>query len=410
MGKVRVQGREELSISTVETQDMTSGKTHTSRDEAAAHRVDKSAHHHRPRLFYLDFIRAFATILIVITHFNNPFLTVKGAHPIFFNRPFNIYVGDWGVSLFLIISGAALMYTHGTQKKTDWKRFYYRRFITIFPMYWIAYIVVNLCLFIRGHGSLPYSAPKWRILLSVFAFDGLASTGGIKTFYTLGEWFLGFIIIFYLIYPLMQAGVRDHPWTTAMCILALYCVTVVYVRFIDVSHTGVTINGYTFPAAILLTMRLPELAFGMYFTHYMKKINPWAGLIALAFLVVQCIYPFAGLLLDDIAVTTVGIASFVILVWIARWFDIAVIKTSVKWIARYSYPIFLVHHQLITFVFRHVGPTTLNVAQTYLLFAVDCIVIGITAVILDLVEKQVLSGIRFISCRRQIHRTKAKQQ
>lgn len=357
----------------------------------------KQPRQHRPRLFYLDFIRAFATILIVITHFNNPFLTVKGAHPIFLNRPFNIYVGDWGVSLFLIISGAALMYTHGRQPKTDWKHFYYRRFITIFPMYWIAYISANIILFIRGRGSLPYSAPKWRILLSVFAFDGLASTGGIKTFYTLGEWFLGFIIIFYLVYPLLQAGVRDHPWITACCILVLYVATVIYVRFIDVSHIGVTINGYTFPAAVLLTMRLPELAFGMYFTHYMTKVNSWGLVSALAVLIVQCVYPFAGLLLGDIAVTVVGIASFVVLVWLARWFDIRAFRKLVAWVARYSYPIFLVHHQLITFVFRHVSPTSLSAIQAYLLFAIDCLVICLLALILDFVEKKVVGGIVFLS-------------
>lgn len=65
--------------------------------------------HKRPRLFYLDLVRALAAIIIVITHFNNPYMI---GHSVFAYEPFGIYIGGLGVSLFLIISGAALMYTY----------------------------------------------------------------------------------------------------------------------------------------------------------------------------------------------------------------------------------------------------------------------------------------------------------
>ena len=60
----------------------------------------------RPRLFYLDLVRALATLIIVLTHFNNPYLA--GGGYLLTNQPFGIYVGGLGVSLFLIISGSAL--------------------------------------------------------------------------------------------------------------------------------------------------------------------------------------------------------------------------------------------------------------------------------------------------------------
>ena len=50
----------------------------------------------------------------------------------------NIYIGDWGVSLFFIISGAALMYVY--EKKCELKTFYKKRFFSIYPMFWMAYI------------------------------------------------------------------------------------------------------------------------------------------------------------------------------------------------------------------------------------------------------------------------------
>ena len=87
----------------------------------------------KKRLFYLDFIRALATIIIVICHYdalfiynvNRPDLTIGTAYP------FNIYIGSLGVSLFLIISGASLMYTYG-DKDLNPKEFYKKRFKRIF--------------------------------------------------------------------------------------------------------------------------------------------------------------------------------------------------------------------------------------------------------------------------------------
>ena len=59
----------------------------------------------RERLFYLDFIRAIAAIAIVITHYNATFLYMD---PPITNcyvidaYVFNVYIGSFGVSLFLI--------------------------------------------------------------------------------------------------------------------------------------------------------------------------------------------------------------------------------------------------------------------------------------------------------------------
>lgn len=159
----------------------------------------------RPRLFYLDLIRAIAAVLIVITHYNNPFLQ---SHPVFINEPFGIYIGNLGVSLFLIISGAALMYNHGGVKKLELKSFYWKRFKTLYPMFWIAFIVANAFLFLRAGGNPHPGVPKENIIFSILGVDGLLANAAIPTFYTLGEWFLGFIIIFYLVFPLLRWGVK----------------------------------------------------------------------------------------------------------------------------------------------------------------------------------------------------------
>lgn len=69
-----------------------------------------------PRIFYLDFIRAIAVFMIILTHYNALYIYMEPQHlekTILTTYPFGIYIGNLGVALFFIISGAALMHTYG---------------------------------------------------------------------------------------------------------------------------------------------------------------------------------------------------------------------------------------------------------------------------------------------------------
>ena len=65
----------------------------------------------KPRLFYLDLIRTVALVSILIIHFN---ATVTGyftlpSHLFGSTLPFGIYLGDFGSSLFFIVSDACIL-------------------------------------------------------------------------------------------------------------------------------------------------------------------------------------------------------------------------------------------------------------------------------------------------------------
>ena len=47
----------------------------------------------RKRVFYLDLVRALAAVLVVITHFNNPYLHQAQKRHVFAYEPFGIYAG-----------------------------------------------------------------------------------------------------------------------------------------------------------------------------------------------------------------------------------------------------------------------------------------------------------------------------
>ena len=314
----------------------------------------------KPRLFYLDWVRGLSAILIVITHFNNPYLV---EHPIFANSPFGIYIGSLGVSQFLIISGAALMYSHEDAEKLDLKRFYWKRCKSIFPMFWIAFIAANVYLFLRQGGIVAAQAPKYSVLLSVIGMDGYLANAGIPTFYTLGEWFLGFILLFYVIFPLLRYGVKRHPWITGVIIAILYVLTIVLYP-----------DSQGMPSDLLLTTRLPELAFGMYFVRFIKKVPHVVGAAAVVLLAVQ---QSTDILKGNVAVTLVGVAFFLFLVWISQWVDRQPVRVAIGSLSKYSYAIFLVHHQVIMQVYTIVNPDSLGVSNAYLLFVADMLIIAV---------------------------------
>ena len=322
----------------------------------------------RPRLFYLDLVRALATLIIVLTHFNNPYLA--GGGYLLTNQPFGIYVGGLGVSLFLIISGSALTYTYGGAGGLDLKRFYWKRFKGIYPMFWIAWFCVVVYYFIVTCGSPPIRAPLRNMVFTVLGMDGYLANFHVPTAYILGEWFLGFIVIFYIIFPVLLWGVERFPVLTAAVLLLIYGATLLGLP----SDPG-------FPTSILLPVRLPELVFGMYFVKYVERIPPVVVVPAAVVLAVSALLPRQ--IPEDVATTAVGMSFFLILVVLGRVVAIGPVKVLVSLIAKYSYPIFLMHHVVIMEMYAKINTTTFLPVQWWFMLAAICLVTFALAVALD---------------------------
>ena len=319
----------------------------------------------RKRVFYLDLVRALAAVLVVITHFNNPYLHQAQKRHVFAYEPFGIYIGNLGVSLFLIISGAALMMTYGGPR-LDLRVFYWKRFKGIYPMFWTAWILGTLYFFLANQGVARNHAPTRAFLFTLFGMDGMVANFHIQTMYLLGEWFLGFIVLFYIVFPLLRWAVMTYPKTTAAAIFAIYAVTFVLLN--EIPHS--------FPNLIVLPLRLPELAFGMYFVRYVRRLPTWAILPwVLPCTCVLIISARRPLLNEDFATPFVGVACFFILAMAARYLDVGPVREPVALIAKYSYPIFLVHHVVIMKIFESTDTRAFSTLQLYMLFAAMSVIV-----------------------------------
>ena len=159
----------------------------------------------KKRLYYLDFIRVFSMFAIIVFHFNcmiKPHNVYAGDKAIIFCNYINGNLGQIGVSLFFIISGASLMYTYG--KSIDLKQYYKKRWLGIFPMFYLAWALGMIFYFYRFYSLNPFMVerPRWTILLTLLGMDGYMADI-VPNYYILGEWFLGCIICLYIIFPLL---------------------------------------------------------------------------------------------------------------------------------------------------------------------------------------------------------------
>ena len=328
----------------------------------------------KERIFYLDFIRAVATILILMTHFNAVFLYAGMPEKVFITSSIaNLYIGDFGVSLFFIISGASLMYVYDEQ--CSLKKFYKRRFLSIYPMFWIAYLIAFLYQFYQMQG-INQNIPKINILYTVFGFDGYFSAY-IPTFYILGEWFLGCIILMYFIFPLMRFGLKKNVAVTVGLTVLFYFIFM----FCNIP----------FNKTEIIFVRLPEILFGMLFIKYRKKVK-WP--VALGALIVLILNGILKPELDcNYQTTYIGIAAFLLLVFVSQYLRSNFIYRVSAVISKYSYAVFLVHHVIIMQILYKFDLNNVSRFYSCLLFLLCCCVIALFAKLLYMLHSAVMKEI-----------------
>ena len=137
--------------------------------------------------------------------------------------------GTWGalfVSLFFMLSGAALYYNWSSRMtafrgKGGVLDFYFKRWLAIFPMFYIAWFIFYLVNAFSFGRLWNWGGPYRKLILTFFGVDGYFMYREMN-YYTVGEWFLGAIIILYILYPLLQLGMNKAPLISTFIIVFLF--------------------------------------------------------------------------------------------------------------------------------------------------------------------------------------------
>lgn len=288
----------------------------------------------KERLKYVDVIRFFAVCLIVISHFNLSLpaadIQICGNSYLIKSEFIHGSFGTLGVSLFFIISGVTLYYNYGDTFNI--KQFIKKRFLGIYPTFWCSYILVFLILFWKYKKFWFGDIPKWRFGLTVLGMDGYFRYLG-DNFYLIGEWFLGCIIIFYLLFPVLRICVNKFPVPAIVTAVILYVLTAVFNPF----KVGISYN---------IIIRLCDFLFGMLWAKYMggRKVNGKVFLLCILCLVLCSLIRIPGI--SIFCITIFGQSLFAALVFLFERIDFSRVYI-IQLTGKYSYEIFLLHHVCI---------------------------------------------------------------
>lgn len=339
------------------------------------------------KLFRFDWIRGLAMIFVIITHFNETLINLNMDSPcihLFMGK--RVSFSQMGVILFLLMSGTLSVMSlerglpeSGKMEKRAVLTYYKKRMLSILPLYYLAYIVAYIVFMspdkIQFHGSM---------IFTLFGLDGYLSLYHIPTFYLVGEWFIGMIIICYLVCPLLYQAIRKYPKIT-------FCVLVIYYLLV--------MNFYPFARnkETDAMLRVVDFAIGMYFGIYVKKIPRAVAAIALAITVVFC---SVGARFDYMySVLIQGVALYCILWFVGDFLQTISVKPIAKlksifaiW-AKYSFAVYMIHKMIIDQVLTPFEGNAAGVGGYVRLLGCSAVLMVALGVILFSAEKYIMQNI-----------------
>jgi len=150
------------------------------------------------RLPELDILRAFAICLIVFSHFP-PLSTL------YIDGSAKLWCATFGLALFLFLSGFTLYRSNSITSVADVRLFYKKRIIRIYPLYvLIIAVYVLLQVLPLGNSFLETTLAPTEIAVNVIGLQALLNTPSYNAL-----WFIGLILTFYLIYPVMMLATSE---------------------------------------------------------------------------------------------------------------------------------------------------------------------------------------------------------
>ena len=272
----------------------------------------------------IDFIKGICALGVLLFHFEVHY----GARELrFISDYFN---GGMLVTVFFMVSGALLWYHYSGG--LDLKTYAVRRWKGIYPMYYIAYLPC-WALNVLRHGSVLYAGSAFAYLYTLLGIDGYLALRT-DTYHIVGEWFLGAIIVMYLLFPVLRWLLRKSLWATVLGALALYLV------FYDRTITS-GIGFWTISSCLI------SFCLGPLFMEYRKQIISLPGVLAAAAgYVLICVVKVP--LPDNAKLHLWGVCVFILLFALGeRIMARPRLSRLFTELSRLSYPVFLSHHVIL---------------------------------------------------------------
>lgn len=343
--------------------------------------MDKNGKTH---YYFADYIRFIACLGVIIYHF---YVEIVHTVPLYIPRfispalTFNNFsVPRVMVFLFLLLSGFFLFSPEN--KDFSVKEYYKSRFLKILIPFYIVFLLAVLYngLF-KDHILNIRNIKALDIPVFLLGADqlvaGITQTIGTETISLhVGEWFLGAIVIYYLIFPLLRKAVLRFPKSSLIVTVALFIGCLVLTLFPQGS------------AAWFLYFLEPFFifVFGMFLSYYRESIKKvpvyvWALIFLISFLPIPHFEPLFHLLL-----VFSSIAIFELFFSLEKFFaNRKWLTPRMAYLSSLTYPMFLLQHAVVLGLLECIAPR--GTITTFRLFFYLGVTIILTILLAMVVKK-----------------------
>lgn len=294
------------------------------------------------RIPEFDIVRVLAMFWVVTYHFGMEYRDSVSGAPLlnFFCVTPNFDFGNVSVTMFLVLSGALLYRKYKDCNIGNLGHFYKARARAIYPPFWIMnlYVVLTMVRHLFSDGSPFYAGNPLKLLLTVSGFDGYVQMFGFRNYYFCGEWFVGAILILYLLFPTLA-------WLYKKCPKFLFAIltTAYFLQFLLPKNLNEIFS--ILPCTLML-----KFALGFLLVEFYSKLQkPFIGGIAFLLFVLLCLVDIPGLLKTDFLGTLAGLLLFVAILGLGGFVRGASQKV-VSFLAPISYCVFLIQHIAIVWL------------------------------------------------------------
>lgn len=255
-------------------------------------------------------------------------------------RTVNATYGFIFVTSFFCISGSVLY--HNYPNINSIKTFYFKRWKSIFPSYYICFTYFFMKNVFNKH-KLFYKGHWSKLLLTIFGLDGYFFYK-INNYYLVGEWFLGAIIIIYALYPLFLLFINNNKDITFIFIIFFFYYLMYKTNiFIIYKDTNLT----TCFSSFYVGTRIIR------YKKYFFENHACLLFSILLFLFLSLVKVKSFIFFFQIQ----GFSFFIILVKIGKVLMTTRFKIIFMEINNLSYIIYLYHHQIINNILSLNNPT-----------------------------------------------------
>ena len=280
----------------------------------------------KKKILGIIFVRAFCCIGIVIFHY---FCHSNGTFKLLYTTA-NSSFGFMFVTSFFCISGVVLYYNYPKIKSL--KTFYFKRWKSIFPPYYTCYVYFFFRYAFNSH-KLFFRGNWTKIFITLIGLDGYLLYK-FQTYYLIGEWFIGAIIILYALYPLLLGIITKNNIITNNIIISVLYYFMYKKSYFIISKTRNIITCLT------------SFYFGIETIRFKKfyLMNKKIFLISFFILIFLSIFKINSLI---IIWQIQGFSLFIVLFQIGQYIMLKDINKIFKEISNISFGIYLFNHIII---------------------------------------------------------------